>query len=158
VDAYPARSFEGAVVQVRNAPTTLQNVVTYDVVIEVDNSALELKPGMTAAVTITTDHRDDALRLPLRALRFRPVAEDGDAPGAVAARAPGGAAAAPAVFALDASGELRRVEVRTGLANERFAELLAGDLAPGDEVVVAYERVAPPPPTAGSPLIPQRRR
>jgi hypothetical protein len=109
-------------------------------------------------VTITTDHRDNALRVPLRALRFRPEAEDGDAPGAVSARAPSGAAAAPAVFALDPSGELRRVEVRTGLANERFAELLAGDLAPGDAVVVAYERVTPPPPTAGSPLIPQPRR
>src|SRR5262245_53500979 len=119
VDAYPARTFEGRVVQVRNAPTTVQNVVTYDVVVEVDNSSLELKPGMTAAVTITTERREDALRLPVRALRFRPDAEDGaPKPAAVPAD---GEAPGPAVYVLDAAGAVRRVPVRTGLKNDRFA-------------------------------------
>jgi HlyD family secretion protein len=64
--------FHGVVAQVRNAPITVQNVVTYDVVIAVDNPKLELKPGMTANVTVTTAKRDDALRVPVRALRFKP--------------------------------------------------------------------------------------
>ena len=129
VDAWPSRIFAGRVVQVRNAPTTVMNVVTYDVVIGVDNSALELKPGMTASVTITTDRREDAVRLPLRALRFRP--ENAEA-------AP--TAEVPAVWLPDTSGGLRRVEVKTGLRDERFAELLSEGIGPGDPVAVAYER------------------
>src|SRR5207244_11430788 len=72
VDAYPGQPFHGRVAQVRNAPITVQNVVTYDVVIAVDNPGLELKPGMTANVSITTAKRDQALRIPVRALRFHP--------------------------------------------------------------------------------------
>src|SRR5215468_4784246 len=72
VDAFPGREFRGTVVQVRNAPVTVQNVVTYDVVIAVDNLDLALKPGMTAAVTVTTGERNDVLRVPLRALSFNP--------------------------------------------------------------------------------------
>src|SRR5262249_16852668 len=63
VDAYPGRPFHGTVDQVRNAPITVQNVVTYDVVVAVDNDKLELKPGMTANASITTAERDEALRL-----------------------------------------------------------------------------------------------
>src|SRR5947208_2739578 len=72
VDAYPGQPFQGKVAQVRNAPITLQNVVTYDVVIAAENPRLELKPGMTASCSITTATRDQAPRLPVRALRFRP--------------------------------------------------------------------------------------
>src|SRR5262249_49402614 len=120
VDAWRGRVFEGRVVQVRNAPTTVLNVVTYDVVIGVDNSSLELKPGMTATVSITTGRREDAVRLPLRALRFRPEE--------AAAAAPAGS---PAVWIPDASGALRRVGVRTGLRDGRFAELLSDGIGPG---------------------------
>src|SRR3989441_6069724 len=72
VDAYPGQPFHGKVAQVRNAPITVQSVVTYDVVVAVDNPGLELKPGMTANVSITAAKRDQALRIPVRALRFRP--------------------------------------------------------------------------------------
>src|SRR5436309_3908768 len=72
VDAYPGQPFHGKVAQVRNAPITVQNVVTYDVVVAVDNPGLELKPGMTANVSVTAAKRDEALRIPVRALRFRP--------------------------------------------------------------------------------------
>ena len=72
VDAYPGKPFKASVAQVRNAPVTVQNVVTYDVVLAVDNPDLALKPGMTANVTVTTARRDDVVRLPARALRFRP--------------------------------------------------------------------------------------
>src|SRR6202163_477644 len=71
VDAFPTRIFHGKVVQVRNAPITVQNVVTYDTVIGVSNADLKLKPGMTANVSIVSAHRDDALRIPNGALRFR---------------------------------------------------------------------------------------
>lgn len=72
VDAYPNRTFHGKVTQVRNAPTAVNNVVTYDTVISVDNADLELKPGMTANVSIVIAERDDALKIPNSALRFRP--------------------------------------------------------------------------------------
>jgi multidrug efflux pump subunit AcrA (membrane-fusion protein) len=83
VDAYPERTFTGVVGQVRNAPLNVANVVTYDVVVAVDNSDLALKPGMTATVSITTQRRDDVVRIPLRALRFKPkeaVSDDGVRP------------------------------------------------------------------------------
>jgi HlyD family secretion protein len=75
VDAFPERTFIGKVTQVRNAPLTVQNVVTYDTIIGVNNADLKLKPGMTANVSIIVQRRDNALRLPNGALRFRP-AED----------------------------------------------------------------------------------
>ena len=68
VDAFPKRTFEGAVSQVRQSPQTVQNVVTYDVVVSVDNSDLALKPGMTAANRIITDQRQNVLRVPSQAL------------------------------------------------------------------------------------------
>ncbi len=73
VDAFPKRSFEGTVTQVRQSPQTVQNVVTYDVVVSVDNTDLALKPGMTAATRIVIDERDDVLRVPSQALRYVPA-------------------------------------------------------------------------------------
>ena len=72
VDAYPERTFRGKVSEIRNAPLTVQNVVTYDVVIQVDNKDLKLKPGMTANVTIVVAHREGVLKIPNAALRFQP--------------------------------------------------------------------------------------
>jgi len=72
VDAYPGRTFHGTVAQVRQAPITVQNVVTYDVVVDVSNPEMLLKPGMTANVTIVIDRIDGVLRVPLQALRFSP--------------------------------------------------------------------------------------
>jgi HlyD family secretion protein len=72
VDAFPERTFRGQVTQVRNSPLTVQNVVTYITVIEVNNSDLKLKPGMTANVSIIVQRRENVLRLANGALRFRP--------------------------------------------------------------------------------------
>ncbi len=72
VDAFPYRTFHGKVIQVRNSPTTVQNVVTYDAVIEVSNPDLKLKPGMTANVSIVVARRENVLRIPNSVLRFRP--------------------------------------------------------------------------------------
>lgn len=73
VDAYPYRTFRGKVVQVRNSPITVQNVVSYDTVIEVNNADLKLKPGMTANVSIIIARKENVLKLPNAALRFKPA-------------------------------------------------------------------------------------
>jgi len=89
VDAYPTERFSGTVRQVRNAPQTVQNVVTYDAVIDVDNSQLKLKPGMTANCTFVYAQRDDALRVANAALRFLPP------PTLLAKLSPGGKTGRP---------------------------------------------------------------
>jgi HlyD family secretion protein len=90
VDAFPAQTFHGKVVQVRNAPITVQNVVTYDTVIGVGNPDLKLKPGMTANVSIVAAHRDDVLKIPNAALRVR-LPGDTPAPGAKGSPTPANA-------------------------------------------------------------------
>src|SRR5262245_12355330 len=75
VDAYPNERFQGKIRQIRNAPQTVQNVVTYDAVIDVDNSDLKLKPGMTTNVTVVVAEKDDVLKVPNAALRFKPPPE-----------------------------------------------------------------------------------
>ena len=90
VDAFPNRTFHGQVVQVRNSPITVQNVVTYDTVIGVNNADLKLKPGMTANVSIIVAQRDDALRIPNAALRYHPP----EATASTAASARGASAGA----------------------------------------------------------------
>ena len=82
VDAFPKRSFRGAVSQVRQSPQTVQNVVTYDVVVSVDNKDLALKPGMTAATRLIVDQRRDVLRVPSQALRYSPPSAGAPAGGA----------------------------------------------------------------------------
>jgi HlyD family secretion protein len=93
VDAFPERSFEGKVEQVRLQPTTTQNVVTYNTIISVRNDDLSLMPGLTASVSIETQHLEDVVRIPSAALRFRPLdVEDRPAPRPTAGASP----AAPA--------------------------------------------------------------
>jgi len=75
VDAYPGERFKGKVRQIRNAAQTVQNIVTYDAVIDVDNSELKLRPGMTANVNFVFANKDDVLRIPNAALRFRPSSD-----------------------------------------------------------------------------------
>lgn len=95
VDAYPGEIFRGQVRQIRNAPQTVQNVVTYDAVIDVDNSDLKLKPGMTANVTFVYAEMDDVLKVPNSALRFRPPPSLlGDAKGGGTGGRPAGTGAA----------------------------------------------------------------
>src|SRR6185369_5310928 len=124
---------------VRNAPITVQNVVTYDVVIGVDNPKLELKPGMTANVTVTTAKRDDALRVPVRALRFKPETPGTKPPATTGmpATPPGGApprakkaAADSTVYVLE-DGEPKAVKVQIGIRDAQHAEVTGGDLKEG---------------------------
>jgi HlyD family secretion protein len=99
VDAYPGEKFTGHIRQIRNAPQTVQNVVTYDAVIDVANPDLKLKPGMTANSTVVYADREDVLRVPNSALRFHPPPEmlallGGGRPGATGRGAAGQGAAA----------------------------------------------------------------
>ena len=153
VDAFPSDTFRGRVEQVRNAPITVLNVVTYDVIVGVDNADLRLRPGMTANVTITTAHRDDALRVPTRALRFRPPEPARD--GAVAASttpAPGAR-----VYVLDGSRTPEPHAVETGIADDQFTEIVAG-LDQGTRVITAIKRAPVEPVEGGSPFLPQMPR
>jgi len=123
VDAYPRESFHGSVTQVRNAPVSIQNVVTYDVIISVDNSELKLKPGMTANITIVTARNEEALRAPNSALRFR-------MPGVAVDRK------TPQLWILDAAGHVRPVHVTLGIADSLYTDITAGDVHEGDAAIV----------------------
>ena len=137
VDAWPGEKFRGAIREVRNAPQTLQNVVTYDAVIDVDNAELKLKPGMTANVTIIHARRDDALRVANAALRFKPPPEmlkgknaagrGGQSAGAGNSAA--GGFGAPAVGR--SQGEHPRGDGGHSAAGERGGGMMPGDDPPG---------------------------
>jgi HlyD family secretion protein len=131
VDAYPQRVFQGAVTQVRQSPQTVQNVVTYDAVVGVDNHDLALMPGMTASTQIIVDQRLNVLRVPDQALRYAPGGSGAGAPENGAAR----------VFVLR-GGSPVVVPVSVGLDDGNFSEIIKGDLHPGDQVIVADESAA----------------
>jgi HlyD family secretion protein len=120
VDAYVGRTFEGVVSQIRLQPQTVQNVVSYSVVIDAPNRDLTLKPGMTANVTIEVARRDDALRVPAAALRFTPA---------------GQSSKEPQVWRAD-NGALTPVPIKTGLSDGQFTEVVEGNLSVGDSLAV----------------------
>ena len=129
VDAYTSKSFRGNVAQVRQAPITVQNVVTYDVVVNVPNPELLLMPGMTANVTIVTDRRDDVVRVPQRALAFVPDHRS-SWPGTA-----GRGWQASQVW-IESGGKLHPVRITRGLDDGNYVEVVNGDIKPGDMVVV----------------------
>lgn len=138
VDAFPNRTFRGKVVQVRNAPTTVQNVVTYDTVIGVDNSELKLKPGMTANVAIVIAQREEAMKVANAALRFRPP--DAAAPTSGPRPAPGQGGGGARERKLERTVYLLRgtklepAPMKTGISDGVSTEVVEG-LKEGDRVV-----------------------
>jgi HlyD family secretion protein len=131
VDAYPDTTFKGKVSEVRIAPITVQNVVTYDVVVRVDNPDLRLKPGMTANVSIILDEKKGVLRVSNAALRFRPAETSKEtAPQKGSADQKG-----PAVWVLE-NGKPKRTKVTSGISDGNYTEILSGDLKEGDAVIV----------------------
>jgi HlyD family secretion protein len=153
VDAFPNRSFQGKVKQVRLNPTTQQNVVTYNVVVAVENPEKLLMPGMTAYVNIAVAQRKDVLLVPNTALRFKPdSAMSGEKPTGTAgppspmagpagmnAGRPGGEArkrdsASGTVYVIE-DGQLKPVKVSVGITDSRFTEVVGGELAEGRKVV-----------------------
>lgn len=164
VDAFPGQTFKGKVGQIRNAAQTVQNVVTYDAVIDVDNADLRLRPGMTATVTIVWSEKDDVVAIPNAAIRFHPPPEVASAMGATSAAhagsgahsgawasgshargggaAPAGSAGAPKKDATErrtiyvlAGGRPEPRNVTTGLSDGTWSEVAHGDVKPGDEVI-----------------------
>lgn len=152
VDAFPKRTFLGKVSQVRQSPQNVQNVITYDVVLSVDNSDLALKPGMTAAAQIVVDQRSDVIRVPDQALRYLPkgyVTPPPAQPGAATAP-PSTTADQGRVFILR-DGKPTAVPVVLGLDDGNYTEVASGDVQPGDLVITgeqsgASEQTAAPQP------------
>jgi HlyD family secretion protein len=143
VDAYPGAPFSGTIRQVRLAPTAVQNVVTYNVVIGVDNKDLRLKPGMTANVSIVVAQRDNVLKVPNAALRFTPPKSD------IAASRPADrtsiqtASGSPArpIWKQAEDGEPVPVQVQTGISDGAYTEIAPDGFAVGDEIIVGVESV-----------------
>jgi len=147
VDAYPNQVFTGKVIQVRNAPITVQNVVTYDIVVGVDNTDLRLRPGMTANVSLIVERRDDVLKVPNQALRFKPsLLKGGEQTGGPAALASGKREGGgkddkskSKVWLRDPQGEPVPVELKTGITDGSYSEVIEGSLKEGDEVIIGVD-------------------
>ncbi len=162
VDAYPDREFDARMRQFRLAATVVQNVVTYNVVLDVENKDELLKPGMTAQVRLVVGNRQNVVRIPTAALRFRLTDEEQEkelkkqkAKGGASASAKADTAVAAVpppdddiafrskeeatrsfkVFKVNEKNELKPVDIKIGLSNFRYTEVLAGDLKKGDRVV-----------------------
>ncbi len=134
VDAYPAKTFHGKVRQVRYNPQTVQNVVTYDAVLDVDNKSLELRPGMTANATFIYADRPDVLRVPNAALRVHPPA---DISGHQHSKPPPASPNHRTVW-VASDGEPRPVQVVSGVTDGNVTEIVEGELEVGDKVVTEF--------------------
>jgi HlyD family secretion protein len=158
VDAFPNRNFKGVVNLIRINPITVSNVVTYDVVINVDNPEQILLPGMTAYVNIAVAERKDVLLIPNSALRFKPANADvqkpaanqgdgtqksggsrpGDSPGVAKSKRD---AFSGKVYVLE-QNSLRTVSVSLGITDNRNTEIVGGELKAGDQVVIGEAQAA----------------
>lgn len=159
VDAYPSDLFEGRIWQVRQSSSVVQNVVTYPVVVSAPNDALKLMPGMTANLAFEVESREDCLRIPNAALRFYPdralvhpadlpildgVAKDDSTASEAETPPPNAIAAGNAqanirhVWYVE-NNLLRAIEIRTGISDYKFTEIVSGDLKPGKALVTGLE-------------------
>ncbi|MEI2781806.1 MAG: hypothetical protein V9H25_11375 [Candidatus Competibacter sp.] len=136
VDAYPDQRFQGRIRQIRLNPTIQQNVVTYNVVVDVDNADGRLLPGMTAYVSVNAAERKNVLRVPNAALSFQPRRDDEeeDKPR------PPAKERKTQVHVLDERGKLKPVPVETGITDNALTEIVSGDLKPGERVVTRDAR------------------
>jgi HlyD family secretion protein len=125
VDAYPDQTFKGNVSEIRNAPTTVQNVVTYAVIVKVDNPELKLKPGMTANVSIIIDDKKGILRIPNAALRVKIQDKE------ITAATPKGTG----VWILE-DKKPTRVPLTIGISDNRFTEVLSGNISESSRLIV----------------------
>lgn len=138
VDAYSDNTFKGKVGQVRIAPITVQNVVTYDVVITVDNPDFRLKPGMTANVSIIVASKKDVVKIPNAALRYRPAERTRTKQ----------AQKGSGVYVLE-NGKPKRLPVTLGISDGTFTELLTGEIKEGQEAITEETLPKTKGPTTG---------
>ncbi|MBQ9235053.1 MAG: efflux RND transporter periplasmic adaptor subunit [Alphaproteobacteria bacterium] len=131
VDSFPDEIFEGVVTQVRNNPVTTSNVVTYEVIISVDNKDMKIKPGMTANVEIVTAEKKDALLVPNKALRFYVTGEDGQ----VKRYNDKG-------IWLLRGGKLVRESISVGVSDDEATEIISDKIKSGDAVVLEDKNAA----------------
>jgi len=184
VDAFPKETFHGVVFQVRMNATSIQNVVTYDTIVNFENPQLKLFPGMTAYVSIPVASVTDVVRIPNAALRYKPdlpaekvqelysrygVTASAAAPVSTTAKQPGtmgkersvpkpnttSGSDMAVVWKLQADKSLRPLQIHVGLTDHTYTALISGDLQPGDELVKGATTVKQE--TAGPGLTPQRR-
>jgi HlyD family secretion protein len=153
VDAFAGRNFQGEVKQIRLSPTIQSNVVTYDVVVNVDNPEQILMPGMTAYVSIAVQERKEALLVPNAALRFKPVnAEPVKKSEDAAAKSgkPKRDGFSGTVYVLRGA-TLLPVSVTLGITDNRNTEIVGGELKAGDPVVVGDTQASAKPQTSNRP-------
>ena len=151
VDAYPGKKFSGIVTQVRNAPISVQNVVTYDVVIRVANQELLLKPGMTANVSIVVVHRKGVLKVPNAALRFNPELAgfevnatrniSGNSRNRITQETNDRTQETQlsGVWVPDTEGKLLSVMLSLGISDDIYTEVMSGDIREGQKVIVGIQ-------------------
>ena len=142
IDAFPKRTFEGVVSQVRQSPQSVQNVVTFDVVVTVDNHDLALKPGMTAATRIVTDQRTEVLRVPNQATRYTPggVPKAASSESSTQGEGKSPASGHPSEISVLRGGRPVRISAIFGLEDDSFTEIVKADLKIGDEVIISEQR------------------
>ncbi|MGN1125196.1 MAG: efflux RND transporter periplasmic adaptor subunit [Candidatus Gastranaerophilaceae bacterium] len=127
LDGYPDEVFKGKVSQVRISPTTVSNVVTYTVVVKVDNEDLKLKPGMTANVSIITQKRENVVCVPSIALKFAPTIK-----GEIKRYDTQG------VWVLKGSKPVRE-SIETGTSDDTYTEIISGNIKEGDKIIVGSD-------------------
>jgi HlyD family secretion protein len=153
VDAYPETVFKGRVSQIRRAPINVQNVITYDAVIEVANPDLKLFPGMTANVTIYTQRSENVLKLPNGALRFRPSKSTIEVRTTVS-RPPAGNWGV--VYLPAPNSRVRPVPVKLGITDGNFTAMEQGDLSEGQQLILGISTPTASPAPAVTPSMPRR--
>lgn len=123
LDGYPDSVFEGKVTQVRLSPTTVSNVVTYTVIVDVDNEDFKLKPGMTANVSIITSKSEDVMCVPNLALKFTPDVN-------------GPKYKHQGIWIME-KGKPNRIDIETGASDDNFTEVISDDIKTGNKVIIS---------------------
>jgi HlyD family secretion protein len=162
VDAFPGQDFAGRVKQIRKAPLTVQNVVTYTVVISAENPELRLFPGMTANVKIFVDERPAAVKVPNSALRFSPADEEGstnqgeggnpgrkEKPQQVSEGRETGPTSKGRVWVVGREGKPIPLDVMTGISDGSFSEVVGGEVSAGQDVIIGVNQDKKLPPKRG---------
>lgn len=134
VSAYPEKTFEGEVIEISNNPKTENNIVRYEVISEIINNDLVLKPGMTAEVDIITSEKKDVMKVPTSALR---IVIPGTAPATDRDSADEDT---QTIWIMDGQGDIRKTLVRTGISDETYTEITEGDIEPGQQVITGFSR------------------